>query len=344
MSLADASERRLRQSERLFADELRSRNVLAANRIAMTTAAELFEGDAEYARRTMWERFYSHVPPGKGLQYQSYDFEAVDYQLYQIKGIKRLLRGPKPDFGAVRGEYITFLGASQLFGRHQVRPTHVIVSEALGITCVNLSASGAGPEYFCAEEVLQIANGGTAVVLQVLSGRSIGCEEYPGGQRTTRKGTNQKIRRLKLLEEMWEKSRQEAIRLAKKWQTNYVSCMIRLLGLIHVPVILAWVSARAPNEWSIDTLEQANDFGIFPHLVDENMIRQISPHCAEFVSVTRDDGLPHGFVSRFSGAKCPIFKPDGSLGWENTYYSSPMAGQQLGDQILAALGHMRLQP
>jgi hypothetical protein len=118
--------------------------------------------------------------------------------------------------------------------------------------------------------------------------------------------------------------------------------MTRLIGLIEVPTVLAWVSPRAPNEWSIDQLKESGDFGAFPHLVDEGMIRQISGHCAECVSVTRDEGVPHEFVSRFSEEKCPIFKPNGDLSWENSYYSSSTAGQQLGADIQTALRDMRL--
>lgn len=343
MNSSEALEHRLQKSERTFAKALGRRDVFAANNIAMAMAAELFEGDPGFARTTIWERFYSQLT-GKGVQYQTYDFESIDYELYEIEGFKRLHRGPKPDLDAARGKYITFLGASQLFGRHQQRPPHVIISQALGITCVNLSVSGAGPEYFCSEEVLQIANGGMAVVLQVLSGRSIGCEEYPGGHNTVRKDSLEKIKRLKLLNEIWNQSRQEAIRLTRTWQINYVSSMTRLLGLIRVPSILAWVSEREPKEWSIDHMEEASDFGEFPHLVDEDMMRKITGHCAAFVSVTRDDGLPHKFVSRFSGKNCPIIKPDGGLAWKNGYYCSSKAGEELSRQILAALHDMRLSP
>ena len=288
----------------------------------------------------MWERFYSHMS-GRGVPYQSFDFECVDYELYQIEGIKRLLRGPEPDLVGARGRYITFLGAAQLFGRHQRRPPHVIISESLDVPCVNLCSGGAGPEYFCSERFLQIANGGVAAVLQVMSGRSIGCDEYPGGDNTLRKGTKEKIKRLKLLSEIWHESKEEAIRLTKKWQANYVASMTRLIGLIEVPTVLAWVSPRAPNEWSIDQLKESGDFGAFPHLVDEGMIRQISGHCAECVSVTRDEGVPHGFVSRFSEEKCQFLSRTESVVGKQLY-SSSTAGQQLGADIQTALRDMRL--
>lgn len=337
---SSVANRDFEKTQESFAKALRKRNLLAANNIAMAAVAKLFEYDAAMARTLAWEKFYSHLP-GRGVPYQAYDFECVDYELYRIDGVKKLLRGPEPDLGAARGRYITFLGAAQLFGRHQRRPPHVTISEALGIPCVNLSASGAGPEYFCSERILKIANGGIAVVVQVMSGRSIGCEEYPGGDKTRRKGTNEKIKRLKLLTEIWEESKDEAIRLTKKWQSNYVRTMSRLLSLIEVPTVLAWVSARTPSEWSIGRIQEVPDFGKFPHLVDESMIRQISNNCTQMVSV-RDEGLPHEFVSRFSGERCPVLKPDGSLSWENKYYCSSLAGQRLSMEIEAALRDIRV--
>ena len=137
------TESHLKKCEQVFTKAWRNEDFLAANNIAMALARELFEGDAALARTIMWERFYSRLP-GKGVPHQSFDFECVDYELYQIKGIKRLLRGPEPDLEHARGRYISFLGAAQLFGRHQQRPPHVLVSQALGIPCVNLAVSGAG--------------------------------------------------------------------------------------------------------------------------------------------------------------------------------------------------------
>jgi hypothetical protein len=315
------------------------RNMHLANLIAMEAAGLLFEHDASLARLGMWREFFAPLGKRYRAQYQCYDFEVADYQLYAISQSWSLLRGPRPKSADIAsGRYLTFLGAAQLFGRYQSASPAVAVADGLGLACLNLSTGGSGPESYIDEEIVKLANGGRAVVLQVLSGRSIGCDEYPGARHTRRPNDpGTKIDRLKLLGEIWSESRPEAKRLARKWQGRYVEVMSTLISRIEVPVLLAWVSTRSADDWSIDRLDAAADFGSFPQLVDCEMVREIAPQCANFVDVSHDNGLPYGFTSRFTGEKCPVLRPNGTLSWKNDYYPSAEAGAALSSKIKSAL-------
>src|SRR5215469_17020214 len=305
-----------------FDNALLRRNFLLANLLAMGAAESLFELDPEQARMLAWNEFFARLSGRYRTQYQCLDFEVVDYRLYPLGSIWSLLRGPRPGLSALAtGRYVTFMGAAQLFGRFQKQAPHEVVGKALGISCLNLSSGGAGPELYTNDELIKLCNGGQAVVLQVLSGRSIGCDEYPG-MRLTRRSSDDatKIDRLKLLGEIWSNSPQEAMRLARKWQQGYMDLMSAVIDRIKVPIVLTWVSTRAASDWSIEHINNEPNFGAFPQLVDHAMVTPLAKKCAYFVEVSRDDGLPYGFVSRFTGKECPVLRPNGKPVWKNDYY------------------------
>lgn len=320
-----------------FERALADRHFDIANRIAMLAAERLLKQNAEAARSMLWQHIFSKLDVRYRTQYQCYDFEIADYEMYPAIPKLQLFRGPQPDATTLAsGRYITMLGAAQLFGRFQPVGPHTAVAKELRIPVLNLSMGGAGPETF-GPKFLRIANGGQAVVLQVLSGRSIGCDEYPGGRITRRHGDGQKVSRLTVLKETWNNSPHEATRLVCKWQQNYIDTMSRLVAQFSVPVVLIWVSTREPDAWSIDLLEKHGSAGDFPQLVDRNMVEEVAGKCTRYVEISSDPGLPYPLVSRFTGEPCPRFFPDGRLGWQNGYYPSSLAGLTMVNRLTAAL-------
>jgi len=297
-----------------------------ATTIAMFVAGELLSrtGDVgDELRWTLWNELFSHLHHRYAAQYQSYDFEIVDYRMYSIVPGGILFRGPRPLMSRLAtGQYYTFCGAAQLFGRFHSHALHTMVGQELGCDTVNMSVGGAGPQYFFREDLLDIVNSSLGAVLQVLSGRSVGCDEYPGGRLTSRNGTGPQVDRLRLLEEIWEHSRPEAIRLVGKWRTSYLALMHQLIDKIHVPIVLLWLSNRAPSAWSKETLEEGCDFGSFPHLIDAQMAEELANRCANFVVISEDPSAGHGFVSRFTGKPCPFLTHWGKLYWSNRVYPS----------------------
>ncbi|HEY3638806.1 MAG TPA: DUF6473 family protein [Rhizomicrobium sp.] len=309
-----------------------------ANRISMLAAERLLKRSGGAAREILWKKIFSKLRAGYVTQYQCRDFEIVDYKMYPLLQGSPLFRGPQPEaVDLAAGRYITVMGAAQLFGRFQQTGPHTAIGNALGLSAINLSLGGAGPETFSRYKFLKVANGGQAAILQILSGRSIGCDEYPGGRRTVRPGGTRKVARLTVLKEIWDQSPAEAKRLVAKWQARYVKTMLGLIRRIKVPVILTWISSRTPDSWSIERMNKDKDFGDFPHLVERRMLDKIAAKTAGLIEVSHDPGLPHGFNSYLTGRKCPRVMKNGSLCWDNEYYPSKEASEAMVSQIVEAL-------
>jgi hypothetical protein len=330
----------LYQSVRVSADRfdegVRSVNIEVARLAAMEIAEKLLVEHAEATRQFVYKNVFRHRIFNGLFSYQKYDFEVADYGEHAIFPQRRFFRGPRlSENDLATGMFFTIFGAAQMFGRGHVVGPHQIIRDRLGVPCVNFSMPGAGPEHFLNEDFLRFANAGRAVVVQILSGRSIGCDEYPGTQWTIYQG--EKTERLRMLRRIWARSPDEAVRLVGKWQRNYIAMMKQLISQIRVPIVLAWLSERAPSEWSIDQVRTSREFGRFPQLVDRNMVDALKADCSEIVEVVRDPGLPDGYVSRFTGQKCPRFDRWGELVWENNYYPSATAIEEVSMKISEAL-------
>jgi hypothetical protein len=305
----------------LFDGFLGRGEVEAACGIAMRAAEALLADAPAERRRAVFDRFFRPLDKGYLAQYQSYDFEICDYGMFAFRAGGRLFRGPRPavaDLAA--GHYITLLGAAQLFGRFHARPFHVQLAEQTGMPVLNLSVGGAGPESFLAPPVIAAANRGRAVILQILSGRSIGCDEYPGQRLTARAGSGDRpMDRIALLKRIHATDPAEAMRLVRKWQGLYVARMIQLIEALRVPVHLVWMSSRQPGDWR---LGETADFGAFPQLVEEPMLAALAAKTGSCVTLDPDPAPVLHPVSRLNGERCPFFLPDGTLGWEQKYYPS----------------------
>ncbi len=169
----------------------------------------------------------------------------------------------------------------------------------------SLMSAGAGPEFYLKEEFIGAANRGCAVVLPVLSGRSIGCEEYPGGCRTARAGSGDTRRdRIELLTSIWLQESQEAARLIEKWRGNYLNAMSRLIRSIHVPVFLVWMSSRRPSDWSAELSRNDPDFGSFPQLVSKDMVDELASLATSYTELSPDPCPTFPLTSRLPGRPC----------------------------------------
>ncbi|MCU0826735.1 MAG: DUF6473 family protein [Tabrizicola sp.] len=74
-------------------------------------------------------------------------------------------RGPARDLSR---PYVVFLGGSATYGKAVRRPYPDLVEQAIGLTCVNLAAPNAGPDFYLADPgTLQIAAAAQAAVIQV---------------------------------------------------------------------------------------------------------------------------------------------------------------------------------
>jgi hypothetical protein len=102
------------------------------------------------------------------------------------------------------------------------------------------------------------------------------------------------------------------------------------------------MAARAPRDWSVEGLVKKRSVGDFPHFIDAETLERITPSCAAFVDLSRDEGLPYGFVSRFTGKPCPtIHKKDREI-WTNSYYPSFWAAEQVSQGVCKALDALKI--
>jgi hypothetical protein len=302
-----------------------ARDYQAANRFLMETTPMFLSAQPDRTRDILYHKLFTRVGAKYQTQYQCYDFECVDYEMFFFSPQMPLLRGPQPPVAdLITGNYVAMMGAAQFFGRFHKKPLHQMIAERYKIPVLNLSMGGAGPLEFFEKRAIEAANRSRFVILQVLSGRSIGCEEYPG-ERLTVPANSPEVPprdRLEILSDVWSKSRNEAKRLIRKWSENYVNAYMQLIRAIKRPIVLVWISRRAPEDWNLEHVDKGPLWGVFPQLVSQEMVSTIAKECTHFIAGDRDLRLPYRVKSRVDGRECPFFEPDGTLSWENYYYSS----------------------
>jgi hypothetical protein len=311
----------------------------AACSLAMRISEQPLTECPEASRELLFETFFRRLHRGYRGQYQGLDFEVCDYRMFCFSPSLMLFRGPRPAVEHLTGgKYLTIFGAAQLFGRFHANPFHMMVQQELGLPVLNLSVGGAGPEFYLKEEFIGAANRGRGVVLQVLSGRSIGCEEYPGGRVTARAGSEDPRRdRIELLTSIWLQDRQEAARLIAKWRVNYLDAMSRLIRSIRVPVFLVWMSSRRPSDWSVELSRNDPDFGAFPQLVSRDMVDELASLATSYTELSPDPCPTFPLMSRLTGMPCPFWEPNGRPMWVNSYYPSAVPHRELFNRLSPSL-------
>jgi Domain of unknown function (DUF6473) len=101
---------------------------------------------------------------------------ALDYFPCNYGVSKLTFRGPKR---SLERPYIAFLGGSETYGKYVPDPFPDLVEDQVGFAAINLGCVNAGPDVYLAEpEVLRIAAGAEAVVLQVLGAANLSNRFY----------------------------------------------------------------------------------------------------------------------------------------------------------------------
>ncbi len=285
---------------------LERRGRVIALRHAMTACEPLLETPSDALRLDLRASIFRKFVT-LGVSYQENDFESTDYELYEMAPDLPLLRGPPvPPEALQRGEYFCVVGAAQTYGRLVRRPWPNLLSDALDLPVLNLSRAAAGPDLFLAPRLLELIQKARFVILQVMSGRSIGDEEFPGGRRIAGNADFEKANRWDVLEHLWQKDREVAFRKVRRWNDNYVAYYRQLEELIARPTLLLWLSSRTPTEWRPRDLLDTLDWGSFPQLVGRQIYEQIAGLADECVQ-HMTGGSRVQPVSRVTGKPCPYF-------------------------------------
>lgn len=276
--------------------------------------------------------------------YQAADEDIVDYQYLRLPGVPFRWRGPAPQsFEA--GRYFCTLGAGQTLGRFCSRPFATLVSRSVEIPVLNLGYSGAGPRFYLDHRpIFGLVNSAAFAIVQVMSGRSEGnslmrCDSgrnlvtwLPTGEECF---TEQAFRYL-----LEDYDHQTVNRVVAETRANWLGHMIQLLDAIAVPTILLWISEREPKYEPQLGGKLYELLGAFPHLVDDEMMEELSPHADATVMAVSSRGVPHKLVSRTTGLPTTVRYPNGEYRGEDRSYPSPEMHEDAAAALLPVVRQM----
>lgn len=289
-----------------------------------------------------------------GKWYQDRDKKVIDYQIYKFGDLE--LRGPKSH----HNKYIAYIGAAQTFGTYCSNPFPNIIGNKLNIGTLNFGSGGAGPNFFLNQPtILDSVNQAELVVVQVMSGRSISNSVFKslrGGSMGIRLLDQKQMKSDAVFNQLLNGQDQRGLddkfinNLIKETRENYVTAMIDLLEAIKAPKVLLWFSIRTPEqceEFSSYNLAMrrffnqnsllkkvinglhilrhylnSNYVGIFPHLVNKEMIEKIKPYSDFYVECATNVGMPQILVDF-----------QGKVVGKNDYYPSPQMHQQAAEVL-----------
>lgn len=185
--------------------------------------------------------------------YQNEDQNIIDYELWKIPGMGLSFRGPA--FDIKPSGYFTAIGAAQTFGRFVPVPYPREIAQEIGLPCLNLGYSGAGPTFFTDRPpLIDLINQSRFAIVQVMSGRSVSnsCFTVQANQGLSApiwKGAHEPAA---FAEQAYEEylthhSVEEVMRLRAEIRVNYIEKMQQLMAAIRVPKVLLYWSTRKPN-------------------------------------------------------------------------------------------------
>ena len=165
-----------------------------------------------------------------------------------------------------------------------------------------------------------------------MSGRSVGCEDYPGGRLVTYGDYQTKENRRDVLENLWHEDPALALSYVERWNANYLDLYRRLRAAIDRPTALPWISNRDPSGWKPKLLLKKLNLGLFPQLVGRELYYSVAALFYErFEHVA---GLSSEQPrSRSTGEPCPYFGAEKKLRTEFHYYPSTESHARLAETL-----------
>lgn len=271
-------------------------------------------------------------------QYQTRDWDVVDYEMYTIPGLNYTLRGPQVSDGASR--YASIIGAGQSFGVLVRDPYAHKLSRELSMEVMNLSVGGSAPAlYLNNAAAIEACNASGLCIIQMLSGRSSYSTYFE-----SRDGKNMLRPRGSKLPYVPGDTAYEAMFATEppivpqivigEVRANWTKEMLQLMSLIKVPKVLLWISERSPDDLSATFATYRQAAGKFPHFVTRQMINDIRDYADDYVEVTSTRGMPNQLTNRFTGEPTRVLLGDQAKpASQDNYYPSP----EMHEDAFAAL-------
>lgn len=268
------------------------------------------------------------------------DDPLFDYELYRFGRSRQLFRGPQQD---MRGRYLSFIGASNTFGRFNDTPFPDLVGEECGLPVLNLGTEGAGPGFFLGDaEVLRAASDADVCVVQVMCSVALSNRMFAVRPRRNlrlhsvsdlligifpevefdRFGyVHGMLRHLRALDENRFKLVLNEIKNA------WIGRMQTLLSTIETKTVLFWFAQRSPDEMTNEIGEPV----AYPHFIDRAMIDSVAGSADCYVECITQMGLPQDLTV---DGKTVLFRPTGEPVNENREFPSPEMHRVAAEAVL----------
>lgn len=219
--------------------------------------------------------------------------EGLNYFPCRYGTSKLIFRGPKQKLD---GDYIAFLGGTEMYGKFVEIPVPAIVELESGIRSVNLGCVNAGLDAYVGDKsILSVCRGARVTVLQILGAQNMSNRFYMVHPRRNDRFLRASGQMLDLFPDLefinLNFTRHLLTTLEHEAPDNFAivrselksawsARMRRLIAQIETPVVLLWLARHSPDE--------AREHGLplhDPWFVDRAMLDALRPAVAGIVEV-----------------------------------------------------------
>lgn len=267
------------------------------------------------------------------------DEPMFDYKMYRFGRSRQVFRGPQPE---LRGKYISFIGASNTFGRFNDEPFPDLVGAGLDVQTLNLGTDGAGPGFFLGDpEVMSAASGAEVCVVQVMCASAISNRMF-----SVRPRRNMRLHAVSdllvgiypeveferfsfvhaMLKHLQALDQNRFKLLVNEMKNGWIGRMQTLLNSIETKTILLWFSRRDPDQNN----SESGNYEYYPHFVDRSMIDAVKPIADGYIECTTSVGLPQDLTV---DGKTILFRPSGEPISQNHEFPSPEMHHAAADTL-----------
>ena len=223
---------------------------------------------------------------------------ALDYFPCNYGTSRLTFRGPRRSLDR---PYIAFLGGAETYGKYVPDPFPDLVEDEVGLAAINLGCVNAGPDVYLAEpEVIRIAQGAEAVVLQVMGAANLTNRYYQVHPRRNDRfiAATPLLRALfrevdftefnftrHMLTTLEAVSKERFEMVVEELRRSWVERMGDVLGLLPERTVLLWMSEAPPGPKG-----QRRGLKEDPVLVDRAMVAAIVPKARAYVEAVTSPG------------------------------------------------------
>jgi len=260
---------------------------------------------------------------------------ALDYFPCRYGTSRLLFRGPRR---ALDRPYVAFLGGSETYGKYVPDPFPDLVESDLGYATINLGCVNAGLDVYLGEpEILDVARGAEAVVLQIVGAGNLSNRYY-----TVHPRRNDRFiaatpvlkalyRDVDFTEFNFTRHMLLALHRASKERFEVVAEELRITWVLRMRDLLAELPKRIVLLWLADHRPTARlhriGLALDPILVDAEMLDQVRP-------------LANAYVEAISG---PEARLAGLAGMAFPALEAPAAAAMPGPQVHRSVARILVQ-